>query len=212
LILPDPPILVITDRRMAARPLAGVVGAALAGGCRWVLLREPDLGRDALIGLGRELMALGARHNALLSVSADIAAAASIGAGGIHLPQRLADAATVAEARNVLGNDALVGISCHSLAEAAAAQSLGADYVTLSPAFLTDSKPGYGPALGVETLATIATELDIPALALAGIGPENASAVRASGVAGIAVMGLVMRAHDPAAAFRDLQSAWTGKD
>lgn len=210
--LPDPPILVITDRRMAARPLADVVGAALDGGCRWVLLREPDLDRDALIALGRPLEARCTRRAALLSVSAGIAAAAAIGAGGVHLPQRLADEAALARARKALGDGALVGISCHSRNEASAAQALGADYVTLSPAFLTDSKPGYGPALGVETLAAIAAELDIPVLALAGIGPENASAVRGSGVAGIAVMGLVMRAPDPAAAFRDLQSAWTGKD
>jgi thiamine-phosphate pyrophosphorylase len=89
---------------------------------------------------------------------------------------------------------------------------LGADYVTLSPAFLTDSKPGYAPALGVETLAAIAAELDIPVLAIAGIGPGNASAVRSSGVAGIVVMGLVMRAADPAAAFRELHSAWIAMD
>jgi thiamine-phosphate pyrophosphorylase len=212
LTLPDPPILVITDRRMAARPLVDVIGAALDGGCRWVLLREPDLDRDALVDLGRPLEARCARHAALLSVSADIAAAATIGAGGIHLPQRLADQATLAEARDALRDGALVGVSCHSRNEALAAQVLGADYVTLSPAFLTDSKPGYGPALGVETLATIAAELDIPVLALAGIGPDNAASVRASGVAGIAVMGLVMRAPAPAVTFRDLQSAWVAKD
>jgi thiamine-phosphate pyrophosphorylase len=211
LTLPDPPILVITDRRMAARPLAGVVGAALDGGCRWVLLREPDLDRGALIVLGRELMALSAGHNALLSVSAEIAAAAAIGADGVHLPQRLADAASVDAARQSLGDGALIGISCHSLEEATAAQLLGADYVTLSPIFLTESKPGYGPALGAGRLAEMAAELDIPVLALGGIGPDNAAALNGCGVAGIAVMGLVMRAADPAATFWELRSAWEGE-
>lgn len=208
--LPDPPVLVITDRRMAARPVADVVESALGGSCRWVLLREPDLARDALVDLGRQVATRCARHRAMLSVSADIAAAAAIGAGGVHLPQRLAAKGSVSQARLALGPTALIGISCHSLEEAHAAARLGADYVTLSPVFLTDSKPGYGPALGVDRLASMAAALDIPALALGGIGPDNAGAVRRSGVTGIAVMGLVMRAADAGVAFRQLMRAWDG--
>lgn len=208
--LPRPPILVITDRRMASRPLAEVVEAALRGGCRWVLLREPDLARDALIELGEDIAALCARHGARLSVSADISAASAIGAGGIHLPQRLADAETMARARAALGGAARVGISCHSRGEADSARRLGADYVTLSPIFLTESKPGYGPALGAEALASAVAALPLPVLALGGIGPDNAAAMRGAGAAGLAVMGLVMRADDAAAAFRGLRQAWEG--
>ena len=89
-MLPEPPILVITDRRMASRPLADVLGAALEGGCRWVLLREPDLASGDLAELGRDVATLCKRHNALLSISADVTAATEIGAGGVHLPQRAA--------------------------------------------------------------------------------------------------------------------------
>jgi len=210
LTLPDPPILVITDRRMAARPLGTVVESALDGGGRWVLLREPDLDTDALIALGREIAPLCEAHNAVLAVSADLAAAAAIGAGGLHLPQRLATAGMVAKARDRLGADALAGISCHSLAEAAAAEQAGADYVTLSPVFLTDSKPGYGPALGTNVFGTVARQLGIPALGLAGIGVDNAAAVRAAGAGGIAVMGNVMRADDPARFMEVLIAAWRG--
>lgn len=209
-MLPEPPILVITDRRMANRPLADVIVAALEGGCRWVLLREPDLASGELVGLDRDVAALCKRHNALLSVSADVGAAAAIGAGGVHLPQRAADAETVARARAALGGAALIGISCHSLEEAEAAQRLGADYVTLSPVFLTESKPGYGPALGTARLASMIAALRLPVLALGGIAPDNAAAVRASGAAGLAVMGLIMRAAEPAAAFGDLADGWRG--
>jgi thiamine-phosphate pyrophosphorylase len=210
LTLPHPPILVITDRRMAKRPLAGVVAAALDGGCRWVLLREPDLDRDALIDLGRQIAVLCAQHQATLSVSADIGAASAIGAAGIHLPQRLADEETVMQARAALGGGALVGVSCHSLEEAEAAHRIGADYVTLSPVFLTESKPGYGPALGVETLASMTASLGLPVLGLGGIDAGNAASVRSSGAAGIAVMGLVMRAKDATDTFRRLLAAWEG--
>ena len=208
--LPDPPILVITDRRMAARPLADVVEAALRGGCRWVSLREPDLDREALIALGKQIAEICAGHAARLSVGADVAAAAAIGAGGVHLPQRLAGKDAVTEARAALGKDALVGVSCHSQEEAESARRHGADYVTLSPIFLTGSKPGYGPALGTDTLAAIAAALDMPVLALGGIGPDNAASVRGIGAAGIAVMGSIMRAEDAAAAFRRLRESWEG--
>lgn len=208
--LPRPPILVITDRRMAKRPLTDVVAAALDGGCRWVLLREPDLDRDALIALGRSIAPLCRRHRATLSVSADIAAASAIGAAGVHLPQRLANETAMAEARAALGETALVGVSCHSLDEAEAARRIGADYVTLSPVFLTESKPGYGPALGVETLASMTAALGLPALGLGGIDAANAAAVRSSGAASIAIMGLIMRADDAATTFRRLLDAWEG--
>lgn len=195
---------------MAARPLAGVVEAALRGGCRWVSLREPGLDRAALTELGKQIAALCAAHAARLSVGADVAAAAAIGAGGVHLPQRLAGKDTVTQARAALGKAALIGISCHSLEEAEAARRHGADYITLSPIFLTGSKPGYGPALGTDALAEMAVSLDVPVLALGGIGPDNAASVRGSGAAGIAVMGSIMRAEDAVAAFRRLRESWEG--
>jgi thiamine-phosphate pyrophosphorylase len=209
LTLPDPPILVITDRRMASQPLADVVGAALHGGCHWVLLREPDLATDDIIDLGRTLQPLCRRHGAVLSVSADISAAAALGAG-LQLPQRAVQTGCIASARTALGASVPIGISCHSQEEADAAAQLGADYVTLSPVFLTDSKPGYGPALGTGRLSSMAAATNLPVLGLGGITPENAAAVRRSGAAGIAVMGLIMRAPDAAVAFAALQAAWRG--
>jgi thiamine-phosphate pyrophosphorylase len=91
-----------------------------------------------------------------------------------------------------------------------AAKAAGADYITLSPVFLTDSKPGYGPALDPDGFHAIAKALDVPALGLAGITARNAPAVRDAGAAGIAVMGDIMRADDPATAMSALIDAWRG--
>jgi thiamine-phosphate pyrophosphorylase len=208
LTLPEPPILVITDRRMAARPLPGVIESALQGGCRWVLLREPDLGTDALTDLGLEIASLCQTHGVRLSVSADLDAATAIGAHGLHLPHRLASAEFAAKARARLGTDALIGVSCHSRAEADTAASFKADYITMSPVFLTESKPGYGPALETEGLQTLVRQTELPVLGLSGIEPENASQVRTAGAAGIAVMGSVMRAANPDAVLTSLIRAW----
>jgi thiamine-phosphate pyrophosphorylase len=104
---------------------------------------------------------------------------------------------------------ALIGASAHSAGEAAARLRAGADYVTLSPVFLTASKPGYGPALGLDGLAAAAAAAPGPVLALGGITLANAALCRAAGAAGIAVMGEIMRADDPQATVADLISAFS---
>jgi thiamine-phosphate pyrophosphorylase len=100
----------------------------------------------------------------------------------------------VRAARRRLGTSALIGYSAHSRADIAAAVADGADYVTLSPIFLTTSKPGYGPALGLDALRP---DWPLPVLALGGIGLENAAACMTAGAAGVAVMGEAMRAARP---------------
>lgn len=206
--LPDPPLLVITDRRTAERSLADVVEAALSGGCRWILLREPDLDTAALTQIGRKIAAICARRGARLFVSADVDAAAACGATGLHLPQRLARSDAVAAARDRLGEQSLIGVSAHSATEIAAADALGADYVTLSPVLATESKPGHGPALGVDGLRTHVEAHAIPIVGLGGLSQATIAPVRRSGAAGAAVMGDVMRAPNPETTVRLLLAAW----
>ncbi len=79
--------------------------------------------------------------------------------------------------------------------------------MTLSPIFATASKPGYGPALGLGALAA-AGRIGLPVIALGGIGVATAAACRREGATGMAVMGGLMRATDPAAHTRDLLRAW----
>jgi thiamine-phosphate pyrophosphorylase len=106
-----------------------------------------------------------------------------------------------------MGAQALIGVSAHSLAEAEAAEAAGADYLTLSPAFATPSKPGYGPALGPGGLKPITRAVSIPVLALAGVTAANVGACLAAGAAGVAVMGGVMGARNPEQAVGDIVAA-----
>ena len=205
--LPDPPLLVISDRSQATRPLVEIAAAAFEGGCRWFSLREKDLPAAERRVLLAELVALGQRYDAAVMAHDDIDAVEAVGAAGVHLP-RGSDPA-IARRRLLQG---LIGVSTHSAAEAAAQLRAGADYVTLSPIFLTDSKPGYGPALGLDTLAAAAQAAPLgPIIALAGIGPDNAAACLAAGARGVAVMGEIMRAADPEATVRRLLAALSVK-
>lgn len=197
-----PPLLVVTDRHGAPRPLPETVQAVAAGGARFVWLRDRDLDRAARRALALDLFAILAPLGGRLVIGADVALAVETGAHGVHLGGA-AGAAGVAQARAVLGPKALIGVSAHSPIEVAAAAEAGADYATLSPIFLTASKPGYGPALGLSALEACRT-LPIPVFALGGVGSGEAPACLGAGAAGIAVMGGLTRAADPQAQTRAL--------
>jgi thiamine-phosphate pyrophosphorylase len=200
--LPHPPLLVISDRSRARRPVVEIAAAAFAGGCRWFSLREKDLPAAERRALLAELVTIGRGYGATIMAHDDIDAVIATGAGGVHLPA----GGDPGAARKKLPHR-LVGASAHSAAEVAALIASGADYVTISPIFLTDSKPGYGPALGLDGLARTVAVANGPVVALAGITPENAASCLKAGAAGIAVMGEIMRAADPESTVRALLRA-----
>jgi thiamine-phosphate pyrophosphorylase len=192
--LPDPPLLLVTDRAQARRPLAEIVGAALVAGCRWVSLREKDLPDDEQVPLLRKLLPLACKHGARLLLHGEAALAKLAGADGVHLPS----GSDAVAARTLLGPDKLIGVSIHSVTEAAAIDPQAADYALAGPAFETPSKPGYGPEIGRKGLLEIARAARVPVLAIGGINTARVGEVIAAGCAGVAVMGGVMRAADPA--------------
>ncbi len=193
-------LLVLTDRRQARGPLVEVVAAAIDGGARRVVLRERDLPLPARVYLAAQLRALLATVGGRLIVAGpeplrraltgEPATAGDADPGdGAHLAVR--DGVRPAWAR-------LLGRSCHDAGEVTAADD--ADYVTVSPVFATRSKPGYGPVLGYDGLRRLAAGTGRAVYALGGVdSPERVAGCRAAGAAGVAVMGAVMRAADPAA-------------
>ena len=177
---------------MTERPLVEVVEAVFEGGCRWLMLREKDLDAAAREALAGEIIELAKPYGAHVIVNRDFVA----GADGIHLPQGF----SVTQAQKLAVDGRLVGVSTHSLDEARTAADAGVDYVTLSPIYPTSSKPGYGPALGLDGLRQVADSIPTPVVALGGVDEHNAAACLEAGAAGVAVMGGVMGATDPEAA------------
>jgi thiamine-phosphate pyrophosphorylase len=200
-----PALLVITDRHQARHSIEAIADAVGRGGGRWLLLRDKDLERGERLRLAARLAPIARRYGMYFSVSADLELAAAVEASGVHLQS----AAAVGAARARLGQDAVIGVSAHGMAELEAAAAAHADYATLSPIFMTASKPGYGPPLGVAALAA-AVKLGIPVLALGGITAPTAGPCLAAGASGIAVMGEIMRAENPGRAVTDLLHACAG--
>ncbi|HEY8580971.1 MAG TPA: thiamine phosphate synthase, partial [Beijerinckiaceae bacterium] len=120
-------LLVVTDRRLARAPLEDVIADALAGGARWIWLRDRDLPRDARHALGRRLLALCAAAGATLSVGGDATDVLAIGARAAHASAGV----DVRALRAALGPRALIGVSAHGADELRRARDAGADYATL---------------------------------------------------------------------------------
>jgi thiamine-phosphate pyrophosphorylase len=181
-------VVVLTDRRLAGGSLPAAVEAAVRGGAGWVVLRERDLPyarRKALAATLRELVPPGR----LIVSGPD-----PLGGNAVHLA-----------ATDVLVDGLLTGRSCHRAADLAGLS--GEHYVTLSPVYPTRTKPGYGPALTPEGAAGLGSR--VPWLALGGVdSAARASRCAAAGAAGVAVMGAVMRADDPARVTRELAAGF----
>ncbi|MGK5522957.1 thiamine phosphate synthase [Micromonospora sp. URMC 107] len=189
--------MLLTDRRQARRPLAEVVAGAVAGGVRWVVLREKDLPRAERAALAAELRAVLAGAGGTLVV----AGPDPLGGDAVHLPA----AGPYPPPR--LG---LVGRSCHDRAELARLTT--EDYATLSPVYPTSTKPGYGPPLRPDGLSALISVSPVPVLALGGVEtPDQVHACVEAGAVGVAVLGAVMRADDPEEAAATLTAAAGGE-
>lgn len=179
-----PTLLVLTDRTQCTRPLVDVVAATVEAGARAVMLREKDLPETQRLRLAERL-------RLILEPVAGLLILAGPRGEAVHLAAR--DAFPTQR-------PPLVGRSCHGLDEVAAAGVEGCDYVTISPIFATESKPGYGPTLGIPALTALASAAP-PAYALGGVHPPDVAGCLAAGASGVAVMGPLMRTPQLVAAY-----------
>ena len=183
----DHRLLVLTDGGQAPGPLVEVVRARVAGGARAVVVREKGLPPADRSQLVATLAAVVHEAGGTLLVAGGLTTPPSGGTlDGVHLAAGEAFPASPPP---------IVGRSCHDPETLRRAAEEGCTYATLSPIFESASKPGYGPALGPDALRGA----PLPVFALGGVDASNAGRCVAAGARGVAVMGAVMRADDPAA-------------
>lgn len=198
------PLYLITDRNAPpSGDLPGALEAALAGGVRFVQYREKDLPFEEHLRLGREIASLTNEHGARLLVNGDPELAEALGADGVHLGKGTVSVSAV----RTEGYAGLIGYSAHSGEEAARAFAEGADFATLSPVFPTRSKFSSGPVLGLEAFERECKVAGGPVYALGGVDAQNASACLEKGARGVALIGAILGADDPARAAREVRAA-----
>jgi len=188
-------LYLITDRKgSAGRPLLTVVEEALKGGVTAVQLREKDLpGRD-LYELAIGMRSLTQRYGAKLFINDRIDIALAVDADGVHLGEKSIPPDIT---RSLLGEEKLIGISCHSAEGVVTAREKGADFITFGPVYFTPSKAAYGEPVGLDSLGEITRIARLPVFAIGGINSSNALEVVSAGAHGIALISAILAADNP---------------
>jgi thiamine-phosphate pyrophosphorylase len=180
-----------------AHSLHDAIRRAAAAGIDWIQIREKDLEARALVELVRFAVAETRGTSALVFVNDRLDVALAANAEGVHLGEKSLPLEVVTEWRRSAGRlDFRIGVSCHSLESARAAERGGADYIFFGPVFATPSKAAFGAPQGIERLCEICASVKIPVLAIGGVNLENARACVAAGAAGIAAIRLFQDAVD----------------
>jgi thiamine-phosphate pyrophosphorylase len=197
------PVYVITDPA-APLPVAEQALAAARGGAALIQIRDKHATDDAIAELVRRLLPQVAALGARLIVNDRVEVALATGAHGLHIGQGDGDPAKV---RARIPADMLLGLSVETEAQARAIPA-GVDYIGAGPVRATPTKPDHAAPVGFDGLARIVAAAGLPAYAIGGLTPGDASEAKAAGASGMAVVSAVVRAPDPEAATRALVADW----
>ena len=183
----------VTDRAWVGKQtLCEQVEAALKGGVTCVQLREKELPYDTFLAEAMEISALCRRYRVPFFVNDNVGIAIACGADGIHVGQDDLDAAQV---RGLVGGRMMIGVSVHSVEEALEAVRNGADYLGVGAMFSTATKTDVD-VLPMETLRDICAAVEIPVVAIGGIGRDNIGMLSDAGVDGVALVSAIFGADD----------------
>jgi len=164
----------------------------LRGGARIIQYRDKSNDTEKRLSQARVLRGLCNQYGALLIINDDIELAVNSYADGVHLGQGDAE---LSDARNQLGNNAIIGLSCYDQLESAiTAEKQGADYVAFGAVYSSPTKPD-AATVSLDTLRNAKSKLSIPVCAIGGINSQNAGTVVSTGVDMIAVISDLF-AHD----------------
>jgi len=199
-LLHEAQLYVLVDGCESPERLAGLVRDLVEAGVHVLQLRDKQLTDRELVARARLLREL-TRDTATLAIVNDRPDIARVSeADGVHVGQ---DELTVADCRQIVGPDRLIGVSTHSVAQARQAVHDGADYLGCGPTFPSPTKQ-FADFPGLDFLRTVGPELQVPAFAIGGIHSTNVAQVLATGFRRIAVSAAVTAASEPATAARSL--------
>lgn len=192
----------VTDRSwLNGQTLYEQVEQALKGGVSFLQLREKELKEQAFLEEAKVIQELCKKYQVPFLINDNVELAASIGADGVHVGQ--SDMAAGA-AREKLGPDRIIGVSARTVEEALEAQRQGADYLGVGAVFPTGSKAD-AVEVDHQVLKEICSAVEIPVIAIGGIGRDNVAQLKGSGICGIAVISAIFAQNDIEAAARELR-------
>jgi len=194
-----------------ARPagdLEALLRAALTGGADIVQLREKELGKAEIERAAQTFRRIADTFSALFILNDDPELARRCNADGVHVGQ---DDVSAERAREILGPDAIVGLSTHSEEQIAASAERPVDYISVGPIWETPTKEGR-PAVGLGLIAHAAQQAPHPFFAIGGIDSSNAGQVVEAGAERLCAVRAIRDSVDPAAAATALRQAFATRE
>lgn len=193
----------VTDRSwLNGESLCSQVEKAIIGGVSMVQLREKDLPFEKFLEEAYKIRELCKQYGIPLIINDSVEIAVRVNADGVHIGQ---DDMDLTLARELLGEDKLIGVSVHNLQQALFAQKLGANYLGVGAAFPTSSKDNAG-VIGVQAIREICSKVDIPVVAIGGINENNIELLSKSGIDGVAVISVLFARSDIISSARNMRS------
>jgi thiamine-phosphate pyrophosphorylase len=181
-------LYIITDEKIAGKSNEKIVVEAVKGGADTIQLRDKTCSDKKLYDEAKKIRNLIPKEILfIVNDRADIALA--VEADGVHLGK---DDLSIVEARKIIGEDKIIGISCDSVREAIKAEKEGADYVALGPIFPTTTKKDIPAPLGIKVIKETNKKISIPIVAIGGINAENMKEVLKAGADSVAVISTVL--------------------
>jgi thiamine-phosphate pyrophosphorylase len=202
-----PPLYFVTDHHMTGgRSQIEIIEAAFRGGVQLLQYRDKELSESDFRAEGREVVALARRYGAMVLFNDRVEAAAELKADGVHLGQ---DDLPATEARRLLGEKAIIGLSTHNEAEVAAAGvpeiAAAISYINIGPMFPTATKDHSAhPALGLHEVLRLSRLTQHPFTTMGGIKAHHLPELFASGIKTVAMVTEISLAPDPAQRVREL--------
>jgi len=193
--LKDFNLQVILDRGILKdTEIFGAASRTMEGGARLLQLRDKTSNDRDLLREARVLRKLTKDTGCRLIINDRVDIALISSSDGVHLGQ---DDMPIREARRLLGEEKIIGISTHNIEQARAAEEAGADYIGIGPVFAAPSKPSRAP-IGLETAARIAQKTRIPAFLIGGISLTNIDEIIKAGGKSFAVASAILKSGDMA--------------
>ncbi len=196
-------VYAITDRHWTGtQTLEQQVEEVLKNGATFLQIREKNMTHDELVKEAVRIKEIAARYNVPVVIDDDIYAVMEADVDGVHIGQNDMD---YVEARKLLGDNKIIGMTAPSVALAKKAEELGADYIGAGAVFSTNTKKDTKP-LELSTLKEICNSVSIPVVAIGGIDHSNVRELKGTNIDGVAVISALFGASNPGKATKELVS------
>ncbi|QGT98682.1 Thiamin-phosphate pyrophosphorylase [Candidatus Syntrophocurvum alkaliphilum] len=202
----DYSIYLVTDSDLIkGNDIITAVLQAVKGGASLVQLREKDASSREFYNIATELKRHLSDLQVPLIINDRLDIALAVDADGLHIGQ---DDLPLTVARKILGENKVIGLSANTIEQAIEGEKQGATYLGVGPVYYTDTKKDTKEVIGPESLSKFKTAVNIPVVGIGGINHDNISAVKKSGIDGVAVVSAILAQDDINIAAQRMKQLW----